>query len=321
MSKATEFAGAPEHCPGPESEQAGNASACAGCPNQNVCKTAAKTDTVDLSLIRRQLERVKHQILVLSGKGGVGKSTVSSQLAFFLAESDSDASEPRQVGLLDIDICGPSIPRIMGLVGETVHQSSSGWEPVYVEENLAVMSIGFLLEKESEAVIWRGARKSALIKQFLRDVYWGELEYLVIDTPPGTSDEHLSIVTYLKQVGVTGAVIVTTPQELALCDVRKEINFCKKVGIPILGVIENMSEFVCPKCQTVSQIFAPTTGGAERMCELTQVPFLGRVPLYMPIAQHCDEGRPFVTAQSPQSPAALKLKQIFQEIVRAVEKG
>lgn len=149
---------------------------------------------------------------------------MSAQLAFALA------NQGKQVGLLDIDICGPSIPTMLGLVGQEVHQSASGWSPVYVEDNLGVMSIGFMLPTTDDAVIWRGPRKNGLIKQFLTDVDWGQLDYLIIDTPPGTSDEHISIVQYLKATTVDGAVIVTTPQEVAMADVRKEINFCKKTG-------------------------------------------------------------------------------------------
>src|SRR6266542_3682349 len=133
---------------------------------------------------------------------------------------------------MDVDVCGPSIPKIMGLEGEQIHQSLSGWSAVYVQDNLGVMSIGF-------------------IKQFLKDVDWGDLDFMLVDTPPGTSDEHLSIVQYLKESGIDGAVIITTPQEVALQDVRKEIDFCKKVKIPIIGVVENMSGFVCPNCKVM----------------------------------------------------------------------
>jgi Mrp family chromosome partitioning ATPase len=233
-----------ETCVGPSSDNAGKASSCAGCPNQSACASGANkpAETIglgnsyhllsfdlDLSfiiffLIIDKLSQVKHKILVLSGKGGVGKSTVSAQLAFALA------NQGKQVGLLDIDICGPSIPTMLGLVGQEVHQSASGWSPVYVEDNLGVMSIGFMLPTTDDAVIWRGPRKNGLIKQFLTDVDWGQLDYLIIDTPPGTSDEHISIVQYLKATTVDGAVIVTTPQEVAMADVRKEINFCKKTG-------------------------------------------------------------------------------------------
>ena len=204
---------------------------------------------------------------MLSGKGGVGKSTVSAQLAYSLAAAGNQARargalactvaaamtrivlrQSTQVGLLDIDICGPSLPRMLGLEGEEVHQSSAGWSPVYVSDNLGVMSIGFMLTDPNEAVVWRGPRKNGLIKQFLKDVDWGALDYLarelllllplvrgltdaaaqVVDAPPGTSDEHISITQYLKECGVDGAVVVTTPQEVSLADVRKELSFCKK---------------------------------------------------------------------------------------------
>ena len=163
-----------------------------------------------LEVVQRNMTDIKHIILVLSGKGGVGKSSVSCQMAFSLAE------QGKQVGLLDVDICGPSVPRMLGLVGHTVHQSASGWSPVYLEDrdNLGVMSIGFMLPNTDDAVIWRGPRKNGLIKQFLTDVDWGALDYLIIDTPPGTSDEHISIVQYLKGTALDGAVVVTTPQEV-----------------------------------------------------------------------------------------------------------
>lgn len=197
----------------------------------------------DLVAIEERMRTVKHKILVLSGKGGVGKSTFAAQLSFALASVD------KQVGLLDIDICGPSIPKMVGLEGPEIHQSNLGWSPVYVEDNLGVMSIGFMLPDPDEAVIWRGPRKNGLIKQFVKDVDWGDLDYLVVDAPPGTSDKHISIMQYLKATNVDGAIIVTTPQEVSLIDVRKEINFCKKVGIKVLGVVENMMF----KCKQIFQ--------------------------------------------------------------------
>ncbi|XP_037071679.1 cytosolic Fe-S cluster assembly factor nubp1-like [Pollicipes pollicipes] len=196
----------------------------------------------------------------------------------------------KSVALLDIDICGPSVPRIMGLEGENVHHSGSGWSPVFVKDNLAVMSVGFLLASPDDAVIWRGPKKNGLIKQFLRDVDWGDTDYLIVDTPPGTSDEHLSVVQYLQSSGIDGAIIVTTPQEVALLDVRKEITFCRKVGVPVLGVVENMAAFVCPKCETTTRIFPPSTGGAEKMARDMEVPYLGSIPLDPRVARSCDEG-------------------------------
>jgi len=243
LSSAPPPADANEGCVGPTSEQAGKANACAGCPNQKVC-ASGEPKQVDpaLAVVQDKLAQVKHKLVVLSGKGGVGKTTFACQLAFSLAQQHG-----LQVGLLDVDICGPSVPRVMGLTGQEVHQSAAGWSPVYVDDNLGVMSIGFMLPNQDDAVIWRGPRKNGLIKQFLTDVDWGELDYLIIDTPPGTSDEHLSIVQYLKQgCGVDGAVVVTTPQEVAMMDVRKELNFCKKTGLRVVGVVENMSGLTVP---------------------------------------------------------------------------
>lgn len=222
-------ADANEGCPGgPSAAGAGTSSACEGCPNQAACASGS-APAVDPAAARvaARLSRVKHIVLVLSGKGGVGKSTFSSQLAFTLA------AQGRSVGLLDVDICGPSIPRMLGALGAKVHQSVDGWSPVWITDSLGVMSIGFMLPGEDDAVIWRGPKKNGLIQQFLGDVEWGELDYLVVDTPPGTSDEHISVVQLLMGGGaggnLAGAVVVTTPQEVALADVRKELNFCKCV--------------------------------------------------------------------------------------------
>lgn len=202
------------------------------------------------------------------------------------------------------------------LEGEQIHQSNLGWSPVYVHENLAVMSIGFMLQKGDEAVIWRGPKKNGLIKQFLKDVDWGNgLDYLLIDTPPGTSDEHLSVVSFLKEAGITGAILITTPQDLAIQDVRKEISFCKKVRIPILGVVENMSGYACRKCHNTTPIFKPVSGGAKAMCEDMQVPFLGAIPLDPRLAMCCDEGQSFLDAFE-DSPAA---KAVFEVIDKVKE--
>ncbi|KAJ3292436.1 Nucleotide-binding protein 2 [Borealophlyctis nickersoniae] len=219
------------------------------------------------------LANVKHIVLVLSGKGGVGKSTVTTELALSLVE------QGKRVGVLDVDLTGPSVPRMFGVDGAQVHQASTGWVPVYTDETkrLGIMSIGFLLQNKDDAVVWRGPKKNAMIRQFLQDVAWGDLDYLLIDTPPGTSDEHISVAEYLKEYNPDGAVIVTTPQAVSLADVRKELNFCRKVKIPILGVVENMSGFVCPHCAECSDIFSK--GGGEAMATEFNVDFLGRVPI------------------------------------------
>lgn len=172
----------------------------------------------------------------------------------------------------------------------------------YVEDNLSVMSIGFLLSSPDDAIIWRGPKKNGMIRQFLSEVDWGNLDYLLMDTPPGTSDEHLSASTYLSKADLTGAIIVTTPQEVALLDVRKEIDFCRKVNIKVLGVVENMSLFVCPCCKSQSEIFPANTGGAKKMCLDMDVPYLGNLPLDPKLARCCDEGKDFIS-ELPDSPA------------------
>lgn len=161
---------------------------------------------------------------------------------------------------------------------------------MYADDNLAVMSVGFMLSNRDDAIIWRGPRKNGLIKQFLTDVVWGEMDFLVVDAPPGTSDEHISIAQYLKETEIDGAIIVTTPQEVALLDVRKEINFCKKTGIPIIGVVENMSGFMCPCCNNKSEIFPPVSGGAVKMCQDLGVRFLGSLPLDPQVLRACEKG-------------------------------
>jgi Mrp family chromosome partitioning ATPase len=337
-----------QHCPGTEAEEAGKASACDGCPNQQICATAPKGPDPDMVAIEERMRSVKHKILVLSGKGGVGKSTFAAQLSFALAGLD------KQIGLLDIDICGPSIPKMLGLEGQEIHQSNLGWSPVYVEDNLGVMSIGFMLPDPDEAVIWRGPRKNGLIKQFVKDVDWGDLDYLVVDAPPGTSDEHISIMQYLKASNVDGAIIVTTPQEVSLIDVRKEINFCKKVGIKVLGVVENMSELrlqlesaeyvsvdahgeehnVTSELIDLLKLHAPHllssfiktpvfyggAGGAEKMCKQMKVPFLGRVPMDPNLGQAADEGRScFDDLKCSASAGALRA--IINRVLKVTEKG
>lgn len=251
------------------------------------------------------LDKVKHIILVLSGKGGVGKSTISSQLALTLKEKGY------KVGLLDIDLCGPSIPYLLNLEGKDVHQCPEGWVPVYTdaEQNLAVMSIGFLLNNRNNAVVWRGPKKTAMVKQFLTDVCWGDLDYLIIDTPPGTSDEHITVMENLKEVSCDGAIIVTSPQELAIEDVRKEITFCKKTGIPILGIVENMSGFLCPHCTTCTNIFS--TGGGSALAEHAKVPLLGTLPIDPRVGSLLGKS---CVKELPESPSALVFNSIADSI-------
>jgi len=241
------------------------------------------------------LAGIKDIVLVLSGKGGVGKSSVTTQLALSLALQGLD------VGVLDVDLTGPSIPRFFGIENAKVKQAPGGWLPVQVNErnaatglgSLYCMSLGFMLGAKGDAVVWRGPKKTAMVRQFLSDVQWGSLDVLLIDTPPGTSDEHISLVeTLLKQATpgqVSGAVIVTTPQAISISDVRKEINFCKKTGVHILGVVENMAGFVCPSCAECTNVFSK--GGGEIMAKDFEVPFLGSVPIDPMFVSLIEEGK------------------------------
>jgi Mrp family chromosome partitioning ATPase len=299
-----------ENCPGPNSEQSGKAPQCEGCPYKQQCQAGMFKNDNTPEIIKEKLSNVKNIILILSGKGGVGKSTIASQIALSLALDPNI-----NVGLLDIDMSGPSIPRMVDLESEEVHNSSEGWTPIYKSENLGVMSIGFLLGNKNQAVIWRGPRKNGLIKQFLTEVIWDKLDYLIIDTPPGTNDEHITIVNYLKQCNLKGAIIVTTPQEMSLLDVRKEINFCIKINLPIIGVIENMSGFVCPHCNKATEIFEPNSGGAKKMCEEFKLNLIAKIPLEPIILNTSEKGKCFIK-EYPESETS---KQ-FNEIISVIKK-
>jgi Mrp family chromosome partitioning ATPase len=254
------------------------------------------------------LENVHHVVLVLSGKGGVGKSSVTIQLALALTQ------QGHNVGILDIDLTGPSIPRLLNLEDKKVTQAPGGWLPVQVHPaiydttisttngegfakkhpsttprgSLHALSLAFLLPSRSSAVIWRGPKKTAMIRQFLSDVFWPPgTDYLLIDTPPGTSDEHIAVVEELHKLTAAasenapqklqGAVVVTTPQAISTSDVRKELNFCVKTSVPVLGVVENMAGFMCPCCGEISNVFSK--GGGEVMAKECGVEFLGSVPV------------------------------------------
>jgi len=230
-----------------------------------------------------RMKAIGKKIIVLSGKGGVGKSTVSANLAYALAAAG------KRVGLLDVDIHGPSIPRLLGLDGMRALNDGDGILPVEYDAKLKVMSVGFLLEDPDAAVIWRGPLKMNLIKQFLKDVKWGELDFLIVDCPSGTGDEQLSAIQLIGSGA--SAVIVTTPQALSIVDVRKCVTFCQQMKLPILGVIENMSGFVCPHCGQTTDIFK--SGGGEAMAADMGIPFLGRAPLDPELVIAGDEGESY----------------------------
>ncbi|HEC80897.1 MAG TPA: ATP-binding protein [Thermoplasmatales archaeon] len=263
--------------------------------------------TFDNSKINKNLENIKHKIIVLSGKGGVGKSTVSANLALSLAEKGYS------VGLLDSDFHGPSIPKILGIEKQHLLSNQKGViDPVSAAENLKVISIGFLLEDQDTPVIWRGPLKMNVMRQFIGDVNWGKLDYLIIDLPPGTGDEPLSVTQLIPNVD--GAIVVTTPQDVALISVRKSINFVKKMNIPLLGIIENMSGFRCPHCGKHINIFK--TGGGEKAAKDFKIPFLGKVPIDPEIVESGDSGTP-IFLKNPEADSS----KAFAEIVSNIEKN
>lgn len=286
-------------------ENGGKPAACNTCSDQD-CSAAKRKkgesdqDFADRQALEFRLCRVRRKVVVLSGKGGVGKSTVAANIAVALQMTG------KRVGLLDIDIHGPSIPTMLGLDGRTLQGGAVGLLPVDLD-GLKVMSLGFLLPDPDQAVIWRGPLKMGVIKQFLKDVVWGDLDYLIIDSPPGTGDEPLSVIQLIGNLD--GAIVVTTPQKVAAVDVRKSITFCRQLNVPVLGVVENMSGFACPKCGEISAVFS--AGGGKRIAVDMGVPFLGSIPIDPVITESCDNGRPFVR-HNAASPTA----QIMREIVR-----
>ena len=252
--------------------------------------------------VQAMMEKVKHKVMVMSGKGGVGKTTVAANLAFALGMQGLD------VGLMDADIHGPDIPKILGIEDKRPGASGNKILPIFVTPRLKAMSIGFLLPDRDSAVIWRGPMKMNAIRQFLSDVDWGELDYLVIDLPPGTGDEPLSVAQLIKNVD--GAIIVTTPQDLALLDSRKAVNFSRVLKVPVIGIIENMSGFVCPYCGKEINIFK--YGGGERSAHELGVTFLGRVPIDPGMVIAADNGTPFVLQKDS------KVREAFEHIVEKV---
>ncbi|NLI78799.1 MAG: Mrp/NBP35 family ATP-binding protein [Candidatus Riflebacteria bacterium] len=277
-------------------------------------KTRQHDESVEDFARRQRLQgnlcRIKHKFFVLSGKGGVGKSTVAANLALTLGMNGFRA------GLLDIDLHGPSVPTLLGLTRAQARTTREGLiQPVALTSQVSVMSIAFLLQGEDEAVIWRGPMKAGVIEQLLADVDWGPLDALIVDCPPGTGDEPLSIV---QKVGdADGAVIVTTPQQVATADVRRSISFCHKLDLPVLGVIENMAGFVCPHCQKTTDIFR--TGGGEAMAADMGVPYLGRIPIDPELVNAGDQGVPYVQ-KFAERPAAKAFVHAVEPLIGMLER-
>jgi Mrp family chromosome partitioning ATPase len=259
--------------------------------------------------IQDNLKDVIHIVVVMSGKGGVGKSTVAANLAFALS------TKGKSVGLLDCDIHGPSIPKLLGIENTPPEASQEGIQPIIIPPSLKVMSMAFLLPSTDSPVIWRGPMKMKVLKDFLGQVRWGNLDYLVIDLPPGTGDEPLSIGQLLPNSD--GAIIVTTPQDVALLSVRKSITFAKTLNMPVIGIIENMSGFVCPHCGKEVTIFG--SGGGEKAASELGLPFLGKLPLDPSIVESGEQGKPFVVFQKDTS-TSKAFFQIVDEIENVLTK-
>lgn len=256
--------------------------------------------------IEERLNRIQHRLLVFSGKGGVGKSTVAANLALALS------LRGQKVGIMDIDLHGPNLAKMLGVEGERLEITPAGAHPVPVNENLHVVSISFLLQEADTPVIWRGPMKMKAIKQFIGDIQWGELDWLIVDSPPGTGDEPLSIAQIIP---ATGAVVVTTPQEVSLMDSKKAVLFAKKLNLEVLGIIENMSGLTCPHCGEGIDLFK--SRGGERIAGELGVPFLGRIPLEPRIVEMGDTGRSFLDSD-PLSPASQEFSRIVDRITGGV---
>jgi Mrp family chromosome partitioning ATPase len=249
-----------------------------GCPGGAPASAESKLKDDNISA---SLAKIDHKLLVMSGKGGVGKSSVSAGLAIRLAAAG------HQVGLLDVDIHGPSLAGIMGVKGLMDITEEKKVCPIRVQENLKVVSMQSLMQESDQAVIWRGPAKTGVIRQFIGDVHWEALDFLIIDAPPGTGDEPLSVAQTIPEAK---AVIVTTPQDVALSDVRKSINFCRVIEMDIIGLIENMGPFACPCCGETLSLFK--SGGGQATAEQMQIPFLGTLPFDAKVVQACDAGQP-----------------------------
>jgi ATP-binding protein involved in chromosome partitioning len=256
------------------------------------------------------MDKIKQKIVVLSGKGGVGKSTVTANLAVALASRGHEG----RVGVLDADITGPTIPKMLGVRRLRLDVGERGMLPAQGPLGTRVVSMDFLLPSDETPVIWRGPLKSMAIRQFLSEVLWGDLDFLLVDLPPGTGDEALTVMQSIPNIG--GVVIVTIPSEVSQLVVKKAVTFTGQLKAPVLGIVENMSGFVCPKCGTETSIF--TTGGGQKIAEEMGVPFLGKIPLDPRVCEDSDTGTPFIVEHS-DSPAAVAFREIVAKITKTIE--
>jgi ATP-binding protein involved in chromosome partitioning len=280
---------------------------CKACDLAHKCSSGEKAEH-EQKRLQERLFNIRRKIMVMSGKGGVGKSTVAINLAASLA------LRGHQVGILDADIHGPDVPRMLGIEGQRLRSSGDGIDPVEVFPGFKAVSMALLSPEPDKAIIWRGPRKHSAIKQFLGKVNWGDLDFLFIDLPPGTGDEPLSVARLIKEVD--GAVIVTTPQDVALLDSRKAVSFSRLIEVPVLGIVENMSGMVCPHCSEKIDLFK--IGGGEKAARELGVLFLGRIPIDPRVVHQCDAGRPFV-AEPSQSVAKTAFAEFVEKVLGRLE--
>jgi len=261
--------------------------------------------------VRERMSKIKHKIAVISGKGGVGKSVVTVNLAMAFALNGREG----RIGILDADLHGPCVPKIIGLKGQRLQAGPPGIFPAFGPLGIRVVSMDFLLPEQETPVIWRGPLKYQAIRQFLSDIVWGELDYLFIDLPLGTGDESLSVMQLLPEMD--GVVIVTIPSEVSQDVVKKAVSFARQLKTPVIGIIENMSGFICPNCGAEINIFK--VGGGEKIASEMNVPFLGRIPIDPKICEDSDEGIPFIV-EHRDSAAAKAFTEIVKKVEKAVEK-
>ncbi len=262
----------------------------------------------DVGLLKR-LSKIKHKIVVMSGKGGVGKSTVATNLAVGLAMMGYET------GLLDADIHGPDIAKMLHIEDAQLEADDNGIIPIFVPPRLKVMSMAFLSPDRDQPIVWRGPLKMGAIRKFIEDVLWGDLDYLIIDLPPGTGDEPLTVAQLIKDAD--GSIIVTTPQDVALLDSRKTVKFSEGLKLPVIGIVENMAGLICPHCKKEVDLFKK--GGGEKAAQDLKVDFLGRVPIDPEVVESGDEGIPIV-ARNPDSPAAVAFKDILEKVIQKTSK-
>jgi ATP-binding protein involved in chromosome partitioning len=290
-----------------EKEKCDAESSCGTCDKAGTCSPEER-EAHERERLEKRLVGIRHKLMVMSGKGGVGKTTVAVNLGVIMAR------EGLRVGLLDADIHGPNVPKMLGVELKPLGGARGGLRPIEVLPNLHIISMAYLIQDKDNPVVWRGPLKHSAISQFISEVEWGPLDFFIVDLPPGTGDEPLSVAHLIRNVD--GSIIVTTPQDVALLDSRKSVNFSRILKIPVIGIVENMSGMKCPHCGKDIPLFK--IGGGERAAKELNVPFLGRIPIDPEVVQNCDSGMPHVMAY-PNSEATKAFQSIAQQCKEYVE--